>query len=567
MEADKEAYTKAFVSKFGAIDPKQDWNMAMRGSVTVTTSSATEVKVYAPSDDEYRLVGDFGNVIGTETLEFDIRRGVTDLIVSANGKSIQTTVGQAVSFNTQALRSKSNHNGDEDDPWGIYVEYAEGDDEYKYFTDNNEASHTGVYEYALTLPENERNVDKATDDFKLTTGDAGHEFILYPVYWNTDKVDEIGIAYYDGAYYYEVPIYTIKSGGELAASVDGDTYVNVEKNDDNSDVNVSSDFKISGTKATKFRSKGIKVKVDGQNREFVFYIKQSGGNTVYYSSRERNKEVDKYDGASGEKELPAHVATYMADGGWGRWLCFEDGQDNTANEPDLNDVVFYTNLSTVDNPDINIIGEKPLSWILAAEDMGSLDDFDFNDMVVEVTTPTLKSRSTSEYVVKVKALAAGGTLWVKLLRGKETLKPNNGNGDVKFDYFHSWFGDNGNVSAETMINTYQADTYKSQICTITLKEEDARKFTLSSSVNSSDVKNMGGFTFIVERVRGEEIREIEAPGSGTAPQMICVPGTWKWPKERKSIKDAYPDFSKWVADYDSNIKWYENYDSNLVVDR
>ena len=34
---------------------------------------------------------------------------------------------------------------------------------------------------------------------------------------------------------------------------------------------------------------------------------------------------------------------------------------------------------------------------------------------------------------------------------------------------------------------------------------------------------------------------------GKAPQKICVPITFKWCKEYKNIKDAYPGFKDWVT--------------------
>ena len=37
---------------------------------------------------------------------------------------------------------------------------------------------------------------------------------------------------------------------------------------------------------------------------------------------------------------------------------------------------------------------------------------------------------------------------------------------------------------------------------------------------------------------------------GKAPQKICVPKTFRWCKEYKSIKDAYPGFKNWVNNGD-----------------
>ena len=49
---------------------------------------------------------------------------------------------------------------------------------------------------------------------------------------------------------------------------------------------------------------------------------------------------------------------------------------------------------------------------------------------------------------------------------------------------------------------------------------------------------------------------------GKAPQKICVPTSFKWPKEYKSIENAYPGFKYWVNTGD---KWYnENPNYTLI---
>jgi len=100
-----------------------------------------------------------------------------------------------------------------------------------------------------------------------------------------------------------------------------------------------------------------------------------------------------------------------------------------------------------------------------------------------------------------------------------------------------------------MINTYSFDSSLCKEKTITVPTT----FSMAAcSVDETKLTNMGGFSFIVDR-DGDgtftKCNEIKAPNNGEAPQMICVPGSWKWPTERTNISDAYSDFGSWGKNY------------------
>ncbi len=69
---------------------------------------------------------------------------------------------------------------------------------------------------------------------------------------------------------------------------------------------------------------------------------------------------------------------------------------------------------------------------------------------------------------------------------------------------------------------------------------------------------MGQGTYVVGRPN---------PSKGeVAPQMILVPGyTWYWPQERVNISEAYPDFTKWLANPAAAPKWSSNYVKEKVT--
>jgi len=522
---------------------------------------------------------------------------------------------------------------------------------YRTFEDNSstEGSETGVYEYRATLPEDNYNLNKVTQDFYFTSGDSELSFVMYPVYWQTSAANEVGVVYLDGEEKKHVPVYTIKSGDELCGLgtwtfyntynvsqgtdqvnkgssnttstiylKDNDDYkdypidlsISPEQYSDNqkktvkewvierldlpSDTEFGSSFsdevclifqtgsvyvqytgdvwfpitynestKTGGGEAdyTKFRSQGIKVTIPA-NTNFGFYI--TNGENTMYSTAEWN----------GDSHV--HAATFINKSNE-RCIAFEDWYNGPLSPAaptttqsgggDLNDVVFYTTLATTTTTNI-IVNDPANSYILAAEDLGNIDDFDFNDLVVKVT---YTSGKIQEDGVKIDALAAGGTLPLHLCYkdkdGAERIIEGADGKTTADNGFHSCFGD-GTLSVGTMINTGGA-TATGKTYTFYDFPED---FSMAANQKfSADDKgaatNMGGFYIKVKHDGTETDADgytttVTAPALGDAPQMICVGDSWKWPLERKNIKDAYTKFSDWCSD--STTDWYSPVDDSLI---
>lgn len=148
---------------------------------------------------------------------------------------------------------------------------------------------------------------------------------------------------------------------------------------------------------------------------------------------------------------------------------------------------------------------------IICEDLGSIGDFDFNDAVIDVCTINQSTAITIQ--------AAGGTLPLYIQVGNEDA----------FE-IHEKFG----VSTSTMVNTgmgvnkdvititYENKLYTANDVIITVGNVNAQ-YTLHSPI-------------------------------GEAPQKICVSGEFSWPAERQSIKDKYPNFTKYVEN--QNTSWY-----------
>ena len=177
--------------------------------------------------------------------------------------------------------------------------------------------------------------------------------------------------------------------------------------------------------------------------------------------------------------------------------------------------------------------DTPGLWIIACEDLGSTDDYDFNDIVISVAYEPGSTTAT------VTPLAAGGTLEAHVYWGEEDL------GEI-----HEWLGySKGDNGIYPMINTGGTTT------------GSGTPRTLNVGSNFSLADNMGGINIVVTN-QLQTIR-ISGPQAGKAPQMFLVKGSWRWPKEKVKIQAAYPDFGKWNGDA-SNIDWCKNPANGII---
>lgn len=173
------------------------------------------------------------------------------------------------------------------------------------------------------------------------------------------------------------------------------------------------------------------------------------------------------------------------------------------------------------------------SWLLACEDLGNTDDFDFNDIVFSVSHVAGTTEAT------VTPLAAGGTLEAHIYYGDQDL------GEI-----HRLLGQSG----YTITNTNDSKGTPGE----------AKKITVPENFSMAD--NMGGFKVVIKS-NEKEMVTINAPQNGIAPQMICIDNStnWAWPTERTNISEAYPDFGEWGTNYNTNPDWYKKSVDGKVV--
>lgn len=212
---------------------------------------------------------------------------------------------------------------------------------------------------------------------------------------------------------------------------------------------------------------------------------------------------------------------------------------------DMNDMLFKLTGELEQTPiEIYTIDPEEYSWIVACEDLGSTFDLDFNDVVFR-----LNYSKTQDSLV-ITPLAAGGTLPVYLYYENQHI----GNAE-----FHTLIDENQPIDGKYTVlcadkKRNEENTKKIKIGIPTEFSIANTKFIEKFSVRV-DSKNSSASYFI----NNNDARE------GKAPQMLFLPGDWRWPKEQKHITEAYTGFKNWTKDL-SVLDWMNNPKEELVVE-
>lgn len=149
---------------------------------------------------------------------------------------------------------------------------------------------------------------------------------------------------------------------------------------------------------------------------------------------------------------------------------------------------------------------------IICEDLGTADDFDFNDIVFDATIYT-------DNTCDITILAAGGRLDVTV--AGEDIHAHTGKMTTKCEYSFSTSGYEHLINIPIVVST--------------------------------------------TNTAGEVVSYELAANAGAAPQKICVPKSYKWCTERTNIEDAHPQFKQWVNSNDIET-WATNYVVGKVVE-
>ena len=149
---------------------------------------------------------------------------------------------------------------------------------------------------------------------------------------------------------------------------------------------------------------------------------------------------------------------------------------------------------------------------IIVEDLGSIGDFDYNDLVFDAYVYNKDGGTWANITLR----AAGGTLPIYICGCEEKVE------------VHDKFG----VSRTTMVNTKKGTVDKDPV-EFTIKLNNAT----SSSFNANDievqVENNGNVMTLTSNV-------------GRAPEKICVDNSFNWCDEKVNVNTVYPNFSKYV---------------------
>ncbi len=168
------------------------------------------------------------------------------------------------------------------------------------------------------------------------------------------------------------------------------------------------------------------------------------------------------------------------------------------------------------------------NWTLAYENGGTALDFDFNDVVLQVT-PNTKNHTATVYL-----MAAGAKRKTEIYYDGQNL------GEIH-QLFH--------VGEKEMVNTLNADP-----------DHDPVLLSESLSWPEGTTMDNGRHNFWL-RVYNEDgthvdIRSNENLGpNNDIPQALCVAGEWHWPLETERVYKAYPVLTEWARNINDKAAW------------
>lgn len=596
LNPNKAQYEKNWKNTFGDINPEQDWNVAAKVTASVSLDGmqdAANIMVYTglPGGLNSRLVAAYP--AQTRTFSFDYEESAKDAYVLITDRNDRILLGNYfsidngeinIALNTRGTRAEdgcgtslgetiktNNVFRDEKGYWpadlyeSLYNPAIKYNDVFDLYKLNNVATKTGsswkisdivdivgkggVFAEQQYNEKGECNLIKWEEDLKPSEGaeyvmeEDGPMEITF-MYGGTIKFNKLGyICYKDGATKDEIlkspryllmddarPQHNVTIDGTSMGEQDGMKLPGLVESYEKYD---GADATLTGTtyKLAYFDENGnssftfpagthiVFFEIIGNNGswwnedQYCFNIRYSlpwMNRDFYYKRNENHPSWKEYDAAQ-------TFVTYR----WNGQTVL--GMEDEGGDDDMNDILFFVNgkFKSHDIPDIGN-DPAPQEWILACEDLGSTDDFDFNDVVFRVSHIAGKTEA------EVTVLDAGGILPATIFRG-----------DTEIGEAHEMLGVATNVMTTDEKNTTVSEPKK-----------------ISVPADFSMTENMGGFKIYVAN-NETSVVSVNAPGKGEVPQIICVPGTWKWPKERVSISDAYPDFGTWGANWQDNT-WYNN---------
>ncbi|MDD6123496.1 MAG: DUF4842 domain-containing protein [Bacteroidales bacterium] len=184
--------------------------------------------------------------------------------------------------------------------------------------------------------------------------------------------------------------------------------------------------------------------------------------------------------------------------------------------------------------------ENLQTWTLAYENGGTDIDFDFNDVVLQVTP------NTNTHTATVYLMAAGAK------RNTEIYYDNQNLGEI-----HQLFG----VEEKEMVNTLNTNP-----------DHDPVLLSANLSWPEGTTMSEGRHKFWL-RVYNEDGTHVDIHSNvylgpeNDIPQALCVAGEWHWPLETERVYNVYPVLTEWARNINDKAawNWYAQPDNNKTV--
>ena len=249
-----------------------------------------------------------------------------------------------------------------------------------------------------------------------------------------------------------------------------------------------------------------------------------------YGDGRLNNEINNYSECNFQSSVKC--ASEMAvDGPRAGWINVEDRlfvSFESGTDADFNDIILEVEGGI--EPIMNIPEFENDSYTFCFEDR-DLGDYDMNDVVIKATRI---DKTTVEY--SIVACGAWDKLQVKNIKGTTITEDKE---------VHEMFG----VGANTFINTENGDKHYDPI---TEQVKVDANFSFLNEATQPYIFNMTTNKTITLSKKGED------------PHGIMIPYDFKYPLEKKCIKDAYGRFNEWGQSRVTSTDWYKYWTQGLV---
>ena len=220
------------------------------------------------------------------------------------------------------------------------------------------------------------------------------------------------------------------------------------------------------------------------------------------------------------------IATFTANGK--TYMCFEEGVDCNFTDMVIEVAGGLIQIDETPQPEAE-------AYTMCFEDRPQTADYDMNDVVLRTTR-------LSEDKIQLSIIACGA-YDALVLGGIQGTEEKGFNGKEVHELFGYDYG------KKVFINTEKNAEYKEPVTEIVTVAKNLRMDDFLKSI------------YIENRTMGKTVK---MPEKGEAPNAIIVPISFRYPLEKKSITDAYPDFLSWAVDINVSKDWYIYWVEDLV---